>query len=589
MTILASPLTEKTALIAQTGERSADSEWVSEARYRELIELSPFAVIILREERCVFANAAALELFGAFAPEDLLGKPVLHMLSPGGAGEQGDARPAFAGRNVLRSEQQLMRLDGTVIDIELTLNHYVTEDGVTSSQLIAHDISERKRTEAQVRYLAYYDQLTNLPNRQHFIDQLDRRLQRAAQEGGQLTLVALDLDHLHEVNTIYGNQAGDSVLMQVAARLQQQPGGLELAARFGADEFYLLLQGGETSMDLIGRLAGHLAEPFSIDGEPLVVPCHMGIAAYPESAADTESLMQAAVLALHSAKETDARYVRFTREMSEALTRQHLVQMQLEHALEHEEQFLVYFQPQVQLSSRRICGVEALMRWQHPEWGLVSPAVFIPVAEKFGLIEALDEIVMRKACRAILDCGEPDGQPLHIACNLSARQFRRFNLVEQIRRMLEETGLPPSHFEVEITESALMENIERAISILKQLRERGIRLAIDDFGTGYSSLNYLARFPVQTVKIDQSFVRHCLNSPSDTAIVNAIINLAHALDMSVLAEGVETREQLAFLCGAGCDAIQGYLFGRPISTDDFKAHLPHFGEEIDEIFESLEV
>lgn len=602
MTILATPAHGKSTLIeeseirSQAGERElvgnqdSEPERAGELRYRELIELSPFAVIILREERCVFANAAALELFGAFTSEELLGKPVLQMLSRGESDDSNaDLHQLLARQNVQRSEQQLMRLDGTIIDIELTLNHYITDDGKPASQLVAHDISERKRTEAQVHYLAYYDQLTNLPNRQHFIGQLDRYLQRAREEEQRFTIVALDLDHLHEINTIYGNQAGDTVLMQVASRLQSQTGDIELASRFGADEFYLLLRGDEATMELVGSIAALLAEPFSVDGEPLVVPCHIGIAAYPESANDPESLMQAAVLALHSAKETDTSFVRFTREMSEALTKQHTVQTHLEHALEHEEQFLVYFQPQLQLSTRRINGVEALVRWQHPEWGLVSPAVFIPVAEKFGLIESLDEIVMRRACRTVLDCNLPDGSPLHIACNLSARQFRRFNLVEQIGRMLEETGLPPSYFEIEITESAVMDNIERGIGILKQLRELGIRLAIDDFGTGYSSLNYLARFPVQTVKIDQTFVRHCLNSPSDTAIVNAIITLAHAMDMTVLAEGVETREQLAFLCGAGCDAIQGYLFGRPIPTDEFKVHLPLFGQEIDDIFESLEM
>jgi len=613
VTILATPAHGKSTQFAESENRSPDSERnhtgrpvgererTGESRYRELIELSPFAVIILQEERCIFANAAALELFGAFTPEELLGKPVLQMLSYNESdGNNTDLHQILARQNVQRSEQQLMRLDGTVIDIELTLNHYLTDDEKPASQLVAHDISERKRTEAQVHYLAYYDQLTNLPNRQHFISHLDRYLQRAREEGQPFTIVALDLDHLHEINTIYGNQAGDTVLMQVASRLQSQggagmtpglqdQGGIELASRFGADEFYLLLRGNEATMELVGSIAALLAEPFSVDSEPLVVPCHMGIAAYPESANDPESLMQAAVLALHSAKETDTSFVRFTREMSEALTKQHTVQTHLEHALEHEEQFLVYFQPQLQLSTRRINGVEALVRWQHPEWGLVSPAVFIPVAEKFGLIESLDEIVMRRACRTVLDCNQPDGSPLHIACNLSARQFRRFNLVEQISRMLEETGLPPSYFEIEITESAVMDNIERGISILKQLRELGIRLAIDDFGTGYSSLNYLARFPVQTVKIDQTFVRHCLNSPSDTAIVNAIITLAHAMDMTVLAEGVETSEQLAFLCGAGCDAIQGYLFGRPIPTDEFKVHLPLFGQEIDDIFASLEM
>ena len=590
MTILAVPGNGKSTLSEESEQRSRKDDRCEQApagelRYRELVELSPFAVIILREAQCVYANAAALELFGARAPEELLGRPVLQMLS-GGDADNADLPRILAGQNVQRSEQQLMRMDGSVIDIELTLRHYTTDDGKPAGQLVAHDISERKRTEARVHYLAYYDQLTNLPNRQHFIGQLDRYVAHAG-EDGRFTVVALDLDHLHEINTIFGTQAGDSVLTQVAARLQSE-GGIELASRFGADEFYLLLRGDETT-ELAGRIAALLAEPFSVDGEPLAVPCHMGLAAYPESAVDTEALMQAAVLAMHSAKQTDAAFVQFTREMSEALTRQHTVQTHLEHALGHEEQFLVYFQPQVQLASRRINGVEALVRWQHPEWGLVSPAVFIPVAEKFGLIESLDEIVMRKACRTVLECTPPDGAPLHIACNLSARQFRRPNLVELIGRMLQETGMPPSFFEVEITESAVMENVDRAIAILGQLRHLGIRLAIDDFGTGYSSLNYLARFPVQTVKIDQTFVRHCLNSPSDTAIVNAIINLAHAMDMTVLAEGVETREQLAFLCGAGCDAIQGYLFGRPVSTDDFKVHLPLFGEEIDGIFESLEM
>lgn len=592
MDVLTINTDDKLAALPQTTECVQDGliEQATESRYRELVELSPIAVIIIQQRCCVFANASALELFGAFTPEELLEKPVLSMFS----GQHlvlanVDLHQILQGQKFFRTEQQLMRLDGIIIDVELIINHFYTAAGEESIQLVAYDISERKRAEAHVEYLAYYDQLTNLPNRLYFINKMAAYLEQAKQDHYEITLIAIEISLLHEINTIYGNKAGDGILEQVAARLQSTVEGVEILSRFSGNQFYLLFLNKNHSqvVELADTIVKTLAEPFDVDGEPLIMSSYLGIAAKPDVSDDAESLIQSAILALYQAKSEKNRIVFYQKEMNEALTQQHSVQVSLEHALESGDQLMPFFQPQVHLAAGSLFGVEALVRWQHPEWGLVSPARFIPVAEKCGLIETLDEVVLQQSCRLIQSCRLQDGPPLQVACNLSARQFRRSNLVERISKVLAETGLPPSLLEIEITENVIMENVEHAVGILRQLRDLGISLAIDDFGTGYSSLNYLTRFPVQTVKIDQMFIQRLFNSPSDTAIARAIITLAHTLNMTVLAEGVETRDQLAFLCGAGCDAIQGYLISRPIPVADFQSRLPLFHKEIEAIFATL--
>lgn len=451
-----------------------------------------------------------------------------------------------------------------------------SEGQIIGVVLVFHDVSEKRSLLQQMFHQSYHDPLTDLPNRIMFNDRLNRALAHAHRNNELATVMFLDLDRFKLVNDMLGHAMGDQLLKEVACRLSKSIRENDTIARFGGDEFTLLLQQinqEEDSAKVAQKILQSLEDPFVLSSHEFHVSASIGIVVYPNDGEDAETLMKHAETAMYRAKDEGRNnYQLFTPSMNARIRERLAMETSLRRALERQE-FVVFYQPQVNIKAGTIKGTEALIRWQHPERGLVSPMEFIPLAEETGLIMPVGEWVLQTACaqnKAWQDAGIP---PIRVTVNLSACQFQQKNLVEMITRVLSETGLAPKWLELEITESTAMQDVDFTISMLRDLREMGIRIAIDDFGTGYSSLNYLKRFPIHTLKIDRSFINDITDNREDAAIVTSIIVLAQNLNLKVIAEGVETEEQLSFLEQRQCYEMQGYLFSRPVPTSDFEVLL----------------
>lgn len=450
----------------------------------------------------------------------------------------------------------------------------VEDDAGDISHFVAimSDYSEKRAFEERLEYVANHDGLTSLPNRVLLRDRAERAIARAARDGSRVALVQVDLDHFKLINDSLGHANGDRLLLAVVDRLKDCLAETDTFCRQGGDEFILLIPEDVATEQLAGKLQHmltELARPFDLDGRPLMVTASMGVAQYPDDAGNVDDLLLKAETAMYHAKDAGRNAFRFFAEQMNADAHERFaLQTRLSGALERNE-LLLHFQPQVDLRTRRITGAEALVRWQDKELGLVSPARFIPIAEESGLIIPVGEWVLREACRQAQvwrQLGLPD---MLIAVNMSALQFRRGDIVETVRQVLQETGLPAYCLELELTESILVGDANAMLETLRRLKSLGVQLAIDDFGTGYSSLAYLKRFPIDKLKIDQSFVRDVVEDADEAAIVHTIIQLGKSLKMTTIAEGVETEAQLAFLRVEGCREAQGYLFSRPLPPDDF--------------------
>jgi diguanylate cyclase (GGDEF)-like protein len=440
-----------------------------------------------------------------------------------------------------------------------------------SKKRYENDLKELiKQRTAQVDHLSYHDVLTGLPNRTLFEDRIAQALLSAQRNEQMLAVMLLDLDRFQTTNDNLGPVVGDRVLCEVAERLSTCVRGGDSIARLGSDEFAILLTQMENAEDadrLHQKIVAALRQPFHCGAHELYITASKGISFYPLDGTDAHSLLKNAGAALCHAKEQggDA-YQVYMADMNAGSLKRLALENSMRRALERDE-FILHYQPQANAGTQNITGVEALVRWQHPELGLISPAEFIPLAEETGLMVPLGEWVLRTACaqnKAWQQAGFPH---LSMSVNLSLRQFRQTNLTGMVGQVLEETGLDPTYLELELTESSVMMNTESAVTTLRKLQALGIRIAIDDFGTGYSSLNYLKNLPIDTLKIDRSFVRDAATNPVDAAIVQAIITLAHSLNLKVKAEGIETQEQLDFLCLLRCDEIQGYLLSRPLPAE----------------------
>ncbi len=427
------------------------------------------------------------------------------------------------------------------------------------------EMNDRKADQERIYWLAHYDPLTGLPNRTLLAERSIQAIEVARQTQTPLSVIFLDLDHFKHVNDSLGHQVGDTLLVAIARRLRAVVRDKDTVCRLGGDEFILLLPGANAKG--AERVADKLLEAsrqhYQIDHHELTIAPSMGIAVFPEDGDDFDSLSQSADVAMYRAK-LDGRntYRFFTREMQAHSVRALQLENALRRALER-QQFTLHYQPKVCIATRQVLGMEALLRWQHPELGAVSPGEFIPIAEDSGQILAIGEWVLRTALTQMRDWHAQGLALPSMSVNLSAVQFREPRLPELITRILEETGVPPGALELELTEGVAMEDPRSAIATMRELHARGVRLSIDDFGTGYSSLSQLKQFPVSTLKIDQSFVRDLDNGPSDKAIVSAIIRMAQALGMQTVAEGVETRGQFDFLHAQGCHQAQGYYCGHP--------------------------
>jgi diguanylate cyclase (GGDEF)-like protein len=406
-------------------------------------------------------------------------------------------------------------------------------------------------------------------------DHLNYALSLAKRSNGHLALMFLDLDHFKDINDTLGHSIGDILLIELAKRLCLGLREEDTITRLGGDEFILLLPGVDAlgAINVAEKLLNEIAETYQIEHYDLTLTASIGIALYPEDGDDLETLSKSADAAMYRAKQEGRQCYRFfTPEMQARSERNLLLLNALHHALES-QQFYLHYQPQVAMKDGRIIGAEALLRWEHPEFGNVSPAEFIPIAESSGLILPIGEWVLRSAIQQAKTWIDAGFSPLLMAVNLSAVQFRHPDLPELIARILDEEGLPPEYLELELTEGEAMHNPQAAIIVINKLHERGIRMSIDDFGTGYSSLSYLKKFKVYKLKIDQSFMRDINTDSEDKAIVSAIINMAKSLGLQTIAEGVENLQQQVFLREHGCDQIQGYLFSKPVSVGQFEVLL----------------
>jgi diguanylate cyclase (GGDEF)-like protein len=450
--------------------------------------------------------------------------------------------------------------------------------------LEAHTLAEKVQiANDKLDYLAHHDVLTDLPNRILLQDRLSQAIELAHRQGRQLALMFLDLDQFKHINDSLGHAVGDQLLQSVAQRLSNCLRHSDTISRQGGDEFMLLLPYIEHAEDAAlsaQKLLTSLALPHHLDQLDLHISVSIGISIYPDDGQDAETMIKCADTAMYHAKENGRNnYKFFEQEMNARAVQRQSIEASLRRALERRE-FVLYYQPKINLHNGTIVGIEALIRWQHPERGLLLPAQFIPIAEDCGLILPIGRWVLREAClqaRAWLQAGLP---PITVAVNTSAIEFRAKDFLDYVRATLEDTGLEPRYLQLELTESVLMHNAKSANCVLRKLADMGVKLAIDDFGTGYSSLSYLREFPIDTLKIDQSFVGHITSNPDDAIIVSTVINMGKSLKQLIIAEGVETPEQYAFLLDQHCDEGQGYYFCRPLESAALAALL-HTGAPLD--------
>ena len=554
----------------------------SEEQYRLLIAAMDEGVTLQDEYSKILAfNNSAERILGLTA-DQLRGKtsfdPDWYSIHEDGSPFPGETHPVVMTlRTGMPQSNVIMGIhkpNGSLTWISINVQPIFKEGKTTPYRVVAtmHDITERKIAQEHIERLAHFDQLTGLPNRTLLNDRCRYALSLAQRSGETLAVMFLDLDHFKDINDTLGHNVGDQVLMDLAKRLKAAVREEDTLSRQGGDEYILILPA--TDADGAGLVASKLIEvvarPGEIEQHELTVTASIGIAIYPHDGTTLEMLSKNADIAMYRAKsEGRNSFLFYTPEMQ--IHSAHNLKMAngLRHSIERHE-LQLHYQPQFSLQDGHIVGVEALLRWQHPEMGMVSPAEFIPIAESTGQIISIGEWVLRTATRQLKEWMENGMPPLMMAVNLSAVQFRQKDLPALIDRILDEVNLPHNLLELELTEATTMDNTQAAVNMMNKLHERGIRMSIDDFGTGYSSLNYLKQFKVYKLKIDQSFVRDITNDPGDRAIVTAIINMASSLDLQTIAEGVETAQQLNFLRLQGCIEVQGYYFSKPLPAKQFE-------------------
>ena len=546
----------------------------AEEKYRAIFEDAVVGIFQATPDgRLLNVNRAFAAMHSYESPEQLLadisGSVLPHFMS---ASHHDEWTSVLQKHGTIRStEVEVPCKDGArkwlLVNVRAVRN---ADDVVVNLEGTVEDITERKLAQKQVSFLAYYDALTGLPNRTLLQDRLNNALAAARRRGSIAALLFLDLDRFKIINDSLGHSFGDLLLKQVATRLKNETREQDTVARVGGDEFIIVLSSVDSMAELesvAARIVESVSGEFIVKGRPLGITCSLGISVFPEHGQDGETLIKNADSAMYCAKERGCNgFCFFTDEMNTRVMERLTLENSLRSAIDREELFLVY-QPQVNIASGEVTGLEALVRWQHPVLGLVMPDKFIKVAENCGLITAIGEWVLKTACSQIRKWQFEGLLVVPVAVNVSAVQFRQEGFSELIKHVLQETGLDPQYLELELTESLLLSNADMMFGVLKDLKDMGLRLVIDDFGTGYSSLSYLRQFPVTKLKIDRSFIRDVAVNSDDAAITMAIINMAKGLSLKVIAEGVEDEAQLSFLREHGCDEFQGYYFSRPLNVE----------------------
>jgi len=514
-------------------------------------------------------NQAAVEHYG-FSREEFQRMSIRDLWAPGDEQRCEDNIRDRASGQTMQLQCKHITKDRRVISVEITARAFAL--GTRPAWLtLLNDITERLRVEEKLLRLAHYDTLTDLPNRVLFYDRLSRALAQAKRNGWRTGVMFMDVDRFKNINDTLGHSVGDQLLKKVAERLVRSVRASDTVGRLGGDEFGIVLSNLSESNDaalVAQKIIANFNEPFVLEGAEFFVTPSLGLTLSPKDGVEVDELIKNADAAMYRAKEAGRNnYQYYSPEMSARGRALVTLEGSLRRALDNEE-FLLHYQPKADVASGKITGVEALLRWRRPDQGLVSPAEFIPVLEETGLIVQVGEWVLNAVCGQINAWVNAGVEPVPIAVNLSARQFLQVDLGASIRRVLETHRVDPALIEFEITESSLMVNPQEATRTLEYLKALGVTLSIDDFGTGYSSLSYLKRFPINALKIDRSFVRDVTTDVNDAAITLAVISMAHTLGLKVVAEGVETEEQLSFLADHGCDQIQGYYLAKPLPADE---------------------
>ncbi len=551
----------------------------SEKKYRAIFDNLQDVYLEITPDGKMTEISPSISNFSDYCREDLLNKDIAKVFP--NLQDHGYFLDQLKTKDKVTDFQlYLQDKDGTLIPCSLNAS-YQTGSNPTEDKICAtlRDVSDRKLAEARIEYLAYYDALTELPNRRLLLDRLEQNISRARRFGHYGTMLFLDLDRFKNINDSLGHPIGDALLKEVARRLVHDLRAEDTVSRLGGDEFVMLLSDlGNNSTNAAAMaqqkaesIRIRLAEKYEIDGHDLHITPSIGVAMFPSSNDDHESgddILRYADTAMYRAKDDGRNTIRFFLPSMQAAADNRLsIEKELRHALDRGE-LTLYFQPQVN-SKGQIFGAETLARWKHPEKGFISPATFIPIAEATGLILPIGEWVLRTSCEHMKAWSDQGLDINHLAVNVSPRQFRQPNFIAQVQTILEQTGADPTMLGLELTEGMVIDNIVDTIKKMEGLKKLGIELSIDDFGTGYSSLTYLKKMPLDILKIDQSFVRDIETDSNDAAIVDTIISMAKHLDLKVIAEGVETKFELDFLEEKGCPLYQGYLFSKPVPNDQF--------------------
>lgn len=563
-----------TAFIRDISERKRAQHQLElrEKRFRTIVEKSWSGVVLLDGElRFSFAGSSTEHLIG-YEEDELIGQSFFEFVHPR---DLEQARAVFSQilaspNHEAHGELRFRKKDGAYVWLEGFSQNLLHESTVGAIVLNYRDVSQRKETEKQLEYRAYYDSLTGLPNRLLFRDRLVHSLAVGKRNKVGVAVMYLDIDHFKLVNDALGHSFGDRLLADIARRLQSALRASDTISRIGGDEFSILLPEVVSTEAVAGvarKVLDSLAKPFHLDGHDLFVTASVGISCHPSDGDDAETLLKCADAAMYRAKELGRNQAQlFTASMNERYVRRLALEQHLHHAIER-EQLVLYYQPVFDRSRRRFVSVEALLRWRDPTRGIVPPSEFIALAEDTGMIIPIGAWALRTACRQLRQWHD-QGLTLRMAVNISAVQLQQRDLIDIVKAAIAESNIAPDMLQLEITESAAMQNFELTLETLRELRAMGVGVAVDDFGTGQSSLIYLKHFPIDTVKIDKEFLREVTSDDIAAAIVSYVINLAHTLQLKVVAEGVETEEQYTFLRHYACDMMQGYLFAKPLPVDE---------------------